>query len=353
MEQFALPLNRFDLGLLPEAARDTASPAFRQALDDYFRRRFREMGVNGVVQLTGDTLTVGWVAPDFDAVTAAIALCQRGQVRDGVQLLELARSRQPDSPDLLLNLGIGLNELGEGHRAVTILEHLLNLEPDHVRGLVALGVALGRLGEEDAALDRFTQAVVLAPTDPWTQSNLGGMLLRVGRPAEARPHLETAVQLAPEDPRGWLLLGESCLESGDEAAARTALGRARTLDPHGVVRDQAEALLNRLASSQFTRNLEGINPEALAAMTWALGHLRSLSPADARNLTLKAALLGQHGLRLIDPANAHRLEGIPEPLTALQVACVIHAGLQMAAPGTTSGFPLDAEYASCYRKSQR
>lgn len=344
MEQFVLPLNRFDLGLLPEAARDTASPAFREAVDDYFRRRFREMGVNGVVQLTGDTLTVGWVAPDFDPVTAAIALCQRGQVRDGVQLLELARSRKPDSPDLLLNLGIGLNELGEGHRAVTILEHLLDLEPDHVRGLVALGVALGRQGEDDAALDRFTRAVVLAPADPWTQSNLGGMLLRVGRPAEARPHLEAAVQLAPEDPRGWLLLGESCLESGDEAAARTALGRARTLDPHGVVRDRAEALLNRLASGRFPRNLEGINREALAAMTWALGHLRSLSPADARNLTLKAALLGQHGLRLTAPAKAHRLEGIPELLTALQVACLIHAGLQMAIPGTPSGFPLEREH---------
>ena len=327
MEQFVLPLNRFDLGLLPEVARDTASPAFREAVDDYFRRRFREMGVNGAVQLTGDTLTVGWVAPDFDPVTAAIALCQRGQVRDAVQILELARSRQPDSPDLLLNLGIGLNELGEGHRAVTILEHLLDLEPDHVRGLVALGVAVGRLGEDDAALDRFTRAVVLAPADPWTQSNLGGMLLRVGRPAEARPHLEAAVQLAPEDPRGWLLLGESCLESGDEAAARTALGRARTLDPHGVVRDRAEALLNRLASGRFPRNLDG-----------------SLSPADARNLTLKAALLGQYGLRLTDSAKAHRLEGIPEPLTALQVACLIHAGLQMAAPGTASGFPLDREH---------
>jgi hypothetical protein len=44
MEQFVLPLNRFDLGLLPEAGRDTAYPAFREAVDDYFRRRFREKG---------------------------------------------------------------------------------------------------------------------------------------------------------------------------------------------------------------------------------------------------------------------------------------------------------------------
>lgn len=138
MEQFVLQLNRFDLGLLPEAAQDTVSSAFREAVDDYFRGRFREMGVNGEVRLTGDPLTVGWVAPDFDAVTAAIALCQRGQVRDRVQLLELARSRQPDSLVLLLNLGIGLNELGEGQRAVAVFEHLLDLEPDHVRGLAAL-----------------------------------------------------------------------------------------------------------------------------------------------------------------------------------------------------------------------
>ena len=79
-------------------------------------------------------------------------------------------------------------------------------------------------------------------------------------------------------------------------------------------------------------------------MTWALGHLRSLSRTDARNLTLKAALLGQHGLRLTDTAKAHRLESIPEPLPPLQVACLIHAGLQIAAPGTASGFPLEREH---------
>lgn len=344
MEQFVLPLKRFDLALLPEAARDIASPAFREAVDDYFRRQFRDMGVNGVVQVTPETLTVGWVAPNFDPVTAAIDLCQRGQVRDGVQLLELARHRQPDAPDLLLNLGIGLNELGESDRAIPILERLVELEPDHVRGCVALGVAKGRAGDNAAALDLFTRAVALDPTDPWAQLNLGGILLRMGRPAEARAPLEVAVQLGPNEAQAWLLLGEACAAQGDTSAARQALDRTRTLDPHGPLGARAERALNRLAIDPLPRDANGLNPEALAAMKWAIHHLRTLPPGDAQRLTLQAALLGQHGLQLTDPARIHRLDGLAEPLTALQVACLIHAGLQTAAPGTPSGFPLEEEY---------
>ncbi|MEI6340521.1 MAG: tetratricopeptide repeat protein [Verrucomicrobiota bacterium] len=344
MEQFVLPLNRFDLALLPEAARDIASPAFRHAVDDYFRRQFRDMGVNGVVQVTPETLTVGWVAPRFDPVTAAIALCQRGQVRDGVQLLELARHRRTDAPDLLLNLGIALNELAEHRRAIPILERLLELEPDHVRGSVALGVAKGRTGDTAAALECFTRAVACDPADPWAQLNLGGILLRMGRPSEARAHLEVAVQLNPNDAQSWLLLGEAAAVQDDTAAARQALGRARTLDPHGPVGSHAERAWIRLGIDPLPQDADGLNPDALAAMRWAIHHLQTLPPANAQRLTLQAAILGQHGLSLTDPARIHRLEGLAEPLAALQVACLIHAGLQMAAPGTPSGFPLEQEF---------
>lgn len=97
MEQFVLPLSAFDVTLLPPEARDPRSPAFRTALDDYFRKQFRALGANGVVQISGQTLSVGWITPGFQPVDAAIALCQRGQVREGM-LLELAWPRMPDSP---------------------------------------------------------------------------------------------------------------------------------------------------------------------------------------------------------------------------------------------------------------
>ena len=158
MEQFVLPLSAFDATLLPPEARDPRSPAFRTALDDYFRQQFRTLGANGVVQISGETLSIGWITPGFQPVDAAIAFCQRGQVREGVQLLELARPRTPDSPNLLLNLGIALNELREFPRAVLILEHLVDLHPDHARAWVALAVALGHVNRPDRPGCRFTDA---------------------------------------------------------------------------------------------------------------------------------------------------------------------------------------------------
>ncbi len=344
MEQFVLPLSAFDVTLLPPEARDPRSPTFRTALDDYFRQQFRALGANGVVQITGETLSVGWITPGFQPVDAAIARCQRGQIREGVQLLELARTRTPDSPNLLLNLGIALNELREFPRAVLILEHLVNLHPDHARAWVALAVALGHVNRPEDALDAVTRALDLDPQDRWAHINRGGLLFRLGRAAEARTHLEVAVQLAPHDAHAWRVLADICVATGDPIAARQAYQRVRTLDPQGPLRDVADAALNQLASAQQQPSPGVPDPAALDAMAFAVRHLRSLPRPDAQRLTLQAALLGQHGLRLQDPARIHRLDGFPNFLTALEVACLIHAGLQMSAPGTDSGFPLEGVY---------
>lgn len=344
MEESTIPLRSFDLTLLPEGARDVASPEFPDAVTEFFRRQFRELGANGVVTVTPEQISVGWVTHGFDPVSAAVAKLKRGQLREGAQLLEVARSRRPDSPDLLFNLGVARSELGELDQAIAILSHLVEIDPEYVHGLVALGVALGRSGRTAEAMTPLVRAVELAPADAWAQKNLGGLLFRLNRGTEARPHLEAAVRLAPDDAQAWLHLGEICLSIGEKEPGRDALKRARSLDPHGPIRDRADAALNRLAAIELPRNSDGINPDALAAMIWAVGHLRSLSAQAAQHLTLQAALIGQHGLRFSDTKRVFRLEGLHEPLTTLQLACLIHAGVQSYAPNTQSGLPLENEY---------
>ncbi len=344
MEQFTIPLTAFDVTLLPNDVRDPASPHFREAVADFFRGQIRELGANGVVTVTSDHISVGWLTPSFDPVAAGIAILQRGQLREGAQLLEVTRSRLPDSPDLLFNLGVARSELGELDRAIDILTHLLELQPDHVHGLVALGVALGRSKRLAEALEPLSKAVEVAPGDPWAQRNLGGILYRLDRTTEARPHLDTAVQLAPKDAQAWLLLGEICSVLGDFDAARGALTRARTLDPHGSTRDRADAILNRLANAELGYTGQGVSSETLAAMKWAVRKLQSLSPQAASELTLKAALIGQHGLRLTDLDQVHRLDGIAKSLTALEVACLIHAGVRQVSKDAETGFPLEGAY---------
>ena len=350
MEQFTLPLASFDVALLPEGARDRTSPEFRATVEDFFRIQFRELGANGVVNITSEQIAVGWIVPGFDPFKSAIDQLKRGQLREGAQLLELIRARRPDDPEVLFNLGVVRSDLGDLERAIETLSHLEELAQGHAHGRVALGVALARTGDYDAALKHLLVAVELAPTDAWAQKNLGGILFRLKRSEEARVHLETAVQVAPQDAHAWFILGETCLSLGDPNAARPALQRARTLDPHGPIRDRAETLLNRLAATELARNAEGINPEALEAMIAALKRLRSMPPEAAKQLTLQAALIGQHGLRLQDPARNHRVDGIPEPLTNLEVACLLHAGVRLVSSTTETGLPLETEFAEARKR---
>lgn len=103
-------------------------------------------------------------------------------------------------------------------------------------------------------------------------------------------------------------------------------------------------MLNRLAGDSLLRNADAVNQEGQSAMVAALKRLRALPPEAAKQLALQAALLGQHGLRLQDPERRHHVEGIAEPLTGLEVACLIHAGVQFASPGAETGLPLEREY---------
>lgn len=344
MEQFSLPRTAFDVTLLPAEARDPATPEFESAVAEFFQRQFRELGANGQVTVTLEQISVDWVTAGFNPVEAALAKLRRGQLRDGIQLLALLRSRWPDQADVLYNLGVALSELGEPAKAVPVLRHLIEIDPSHTHGRVALGVALGRLGDPSAAEREFRTAVENAPAEPWARKNLGGILLRQGRWPEAREHLEAALKLAPQDAQAWLLLGDVASHSGDADAMKVAYQRARQLDSEGPVGDRAERMLNRLAGQSLPRNADGVNPEALAAMIAALNRLRAVSPEAAKNLTLQAALVGQHGLRLQDTERKYQVPGLAEPLTGLEVACLIHAGVQLASPGVETGMPLQEEY---------
>lgn len=349
MEQFSLPLTSFDVRLLPTEARDLGSAEFREAVAEFFRCQFRDLGANGQVTVTSERISVTWVTPNFQPVEAALSKLRRGQLRDGIQLLELIRSRRPDDADVLYNLGVAWSELGDPARAESVLRRLLEKHPDHLRGQVALGVALGRLGDLVGAEQTFRGAVEQDGSDPWAQKNLGGILIRQGRAAEARPHLEAAVSVAPQDAQAWYLLGEATRQTGDIPTARVAYRKSRDLDPNGVG-ELSERALNQLATDKLLRNAEGVNPEALSAMESAVRRLRALTPQAGKELTLKAALLGQHGLRLTDPSRVHFLDGITEPLTALEVASLIHAGVQMASPGAETGLPLEREYQATLTK---
>ena len=345
LDTFTLPTGAFDLSLLPAAARVAGSPEFNAAVSEFFTAQFRELGVNGRVVVTPETIQVTWTRSGADPIEIGIERLQRGQLKEGCQWLELLRGRFPDSERLLQNLGIGLSELGQYERAIECLGQLLEAAPQNHHGRVALGVALGRKGDLIAATRELRKVVEEAPEDVWGQKNLGGILFRQGLFGEAMAHLEKSVSLAPTDGHAWLILGETLLALNETARAREALQRARSLTK-GRLQEKAESLLNRLTDTLFDRGEDGLRSDVVAGLVWAIRTLDKAGDEPAqRRLILQAALLGQSGLTLTDPKPVHSLEGYEgAPLSGFQVACLIHAGVQRLAPGTNTGFNWESEY---------
>ena len=73
MDSFTLLTEGFDVSLLAEGARDVSSPEFLSAVSRFFESQFLEMGVNGQVVVTRETIRVTWAHSGADPIAAGIS----------------------------------------------------------------------------------------------------------------------------------------------------------------------------------------------------------------------------------------------------------------------------------------
>ncbi len=80
-------------------------------------------------------------------------------------------------------------------------------------------------------------------------------------------------------------------------------------------------LLDQTLDSLFARDAEGLRPQVVDGLVWALRFLAGFGDAKSRQqLVLRAALLGQSGIDHIAPEAVHFSDGYDGgPLTGLQV----------------------------------
>jgi hypothetical protein len=159
--------------------------------------------------------------------------------------------------------------------------------------------------------------------------------------------------LAPKDGHAWLVLGETLLALNEIGRARGVLQKARTLTK-GQLQDKAVPLLDQTLDALFTRDADGLRPEVVDGLVWALRVLAGMGDSKARQqLVLRAALLGQSGIDLLAPEPVHSLDGYAGgPLTGFQVGCLIHAGVQGLSPGSKTGLDWEAEYDRAVERSK-
>lgn len=344
---FSIAAAQFDTGLLPEAARQVGTPAFREAVNDFLAAEFKDFGGHAAIRVDDQNISVVW-NPDSDRPNPMVAIIQKlqqGKQAEGIQLLELLLSNRPDDPVVLYNLGLALSDAGRLERAEQCLRQAAELNPEDTNIPVALGVALGRMGRCDEAVDLLRAAVKQDGKNPWAHRNLGAMLLQTEQAAEAIPHYQAATQLLPNDQIAWLGLADACRLAGRTAEAQDAYATAVKISPHSELADQARAGSNLLAQSGFDRVRQVVpRQDAVHYCLDALQRFAKLSPGELQKLSLELAMAGRNGFAVHDPNSRYRVKGLEGEFSGLAMTCFLYVAMQRVAPGTDIGFDVSVEY---------
>ena len=140
---FEIAPEDFDAGLLPEPARQTGSPGFKDQVRRFFERNLDAFAGWHDISVEDDKIRVSWKAsPDkADALSEIIKKLRDGEYQEGIQLLRfLLPSREKDAA-VHYNLGMALSDTGGLDEAEEHLRKAVEIDPDFTEAKVALGVA--------------------------------------------------------------------------------------------------------------------------------------------------------------------------------------------------------------------
>lgn len=352
IQSFRLPLDRFDVDLLPIDARMPGTESFRQAVNEALLGMFRDFRGRATVSVTDQEIAVQWIADGAASATPldiAVSHLRHGRTAQGVQLLEFLLTADPDDVNILYNLGLALSEARRFAEAEDHLARSVELAPDFVNALVALGVAQLRQQNNEVAVENLERAVALEPDNPWANRNLGIALLKLGDDAElAISHLRRCVEFQPGDQGAWLALGDALTIAGERKQAGEAYQQAITINPHNDLAEVARKATSKLAQDSLQKSgPEGSpRPEAEEYCVAAITEFRGRPLEEVKQIAFEIAALGRGGIDVHDPAKKYRLDSLPGEFCGLQLVCLLYVGFQMVAPGTDVGMDLSDHYSA-------
>jgi len=131
----------------------------------------------------------------FKAGTRAI---ERGELREGIELLEQVAEQEPDNVSAAVNLGAAYFTLGDQQAAAEQLERARQHAPDNPKVLLNLAAARSALDDLDGAIDLLLRILQIDPQYRDCHYNLGIAYWRKGRIPEAMAELEMELALHPD-----------------------------------------------------------------------------------------------------------------------------------------------------------
>lgn len=238
---FRLPLDEHTLRLFPQARGKRGAP-LRKALGEQIRAAFAALG--GVIQaleVDKGEIVMTWQEDNRQPglQTRLAALLGGASPADGLLLLELFLSDEPENAGWLYALGTAYSDRNDLERALELFTRLVACAPQHVNGRVAKGSALLKAGRIEEGLRELEAAVRLAPENLWAHRSLGAGLMLLNRYSEAVANLRLAREIDPQDQPAWFEYGQALEAMGESEQAEMAYGKTIEIDEFSALAEQA------------------------------------------------------------------------------------------------------------------
>ena len=349
-EQFTaeIPVEQFDLSLIPADARSLGTSAFRDAVVDFFSRELKTVANWIQVVVDKAAIHVSWrpKGGGFDPVEHAIEYLKAGDYARGVQILRIVAKVRPNDVGLHYNLGMALSDLGNLDDAIIHLRRAAELQPYHGNTLVALGVAYYRKRDLTTARNVLERAMAVDSRNPYALRNFATVLLALGEPPE-RPieFLRLATEILPDDQQSWIGLAKALELKDDIEEADKAYRRAVEINPHNEIAEIAKTARSKIAQTTMREAVGGgLRFDAVMYCVGALERREKLTPDEVKKIAFEIATVGMKGINPNDPAAKYTLRTLPGDFTGLQLLCYMHVMWQQVAPHMDIGFDLRREY---------
>jgi tetratricopeptide (TPR) repeat protein len=345
---FSLPVERFDLNLLPPGAQHIGSDAFKDAVLEHFVAQYAPKGQQAVVTVDDEEISVLVLPVDADPLDFVMTMLQSGRIKEALPYLETLSKAQPKSVQVLYNLGIAYSELGQYDEAIIRLKRAVQLDPLHAHAWTGIGVAYQRMGKHALALEPMQKAVEAEPGDGYAQRNLGAILLRDGRSEEALEHLRAARRALPHDAQTLYGLASALETVGGEDNVNEADELYQVVIqkfPGAQVAELSREARTKLAHKSMRAKAEGgLRHDVMMYIAGALDTFEKVGPDKSRQITVEVAMKGQSGLDINDPEQKYTLTTLPGKFSGMHLVSIMYAGFKVLDPEMDAGIDLSAEY---------
>jgi Flp pilus assembly protein TadD len=347
LNKFVMPIDSYDVTLLPPDKRNPNSPDFPLAISKQLTEELSAFGAKARIIVGPEFIEIEWdPTSEIDIVGAAVKLLRSGNYRSGVPLMQNVLVSDPDNTVVLFNLGMALSDLGDLADAITHLNRLVELQPGNPDAWIALGVAQNRNGDAEQSANSLRKAVDLAPNNAFAYRNLGGTLLTLGKFEDARSILEKAAKLDPKDQGIWYGLGQACFSLDRLTESESAYRKVIELDSESRIAEAARRELSRIAEKAFrNRGVGGVRPDALEYCAEAIKIFQGMDNQRLGPILMELAQMGSGGLDIHNPEPRYSIKSLPGDFSALKIVCFMYVAAQRLIPGQDIGIDLSKEYA--------